>query len=67
MEGNIFVQVSFDESVRFAERMREIASQYADDKEVCHEEMDKLMCETLRNVGYGKGVDIFENTDKWWA
>lgn len=67
MEGNIFVQVSFDESMHFAERMREIASQYAKDIEVCHAEMDKLMCETLRNVGYGEGVDIFENTDKWWA
>lgn len=38
-----------------------------DDVEVCHERMDELMCELLRDIGYKDGVDIFENTSKWYA
>ena len=29
--------------------------------------MDTLMCEVLRELGYSEGVDIFMNTDKWYA
>jgi len=32
-----------------------------------HEEMDKLMCEFLINLGYGAGVKIFRDTKKWYA
>lgn len=35
--------------------------------EEAHMEMDKLMCEKLRELGYGKAVDIFESTGKWYA
>ena len=28
---------------------------------------DKLMCELLRELGYGEGVDIFEKIPKWYA
>jgi hypothetical protein len=28
--------------------------------------MDELMCEVLRELGYGEGVDIFMNTEKWY-
>ena len=37
------------------------------DKEDAHREMDDLMLDLLRSLGYGDGVDIFENTDKWYA
>ena len=37
------------------------------DEEDVHIEMDDLMCDLLRSFGYGDGVDIFENTDKWYA
>jgi len=32
-----------------------------------HEAMDDLMCETLTSLGYSAGVEIFENTKKWYA
>ena len=37
------------------------------DKEITHMAMDDLMCETLRGLGYEKGIDIFEKTEKWYA
>lgn len=32
-----------------------------------HEDMDRLMCQVLRALGYGDGVTIFEETPKWYA
>ena len=51
----------------FAKRMQEIHDRYLDDEEVVHSEMDDLMCELLRQLGYGEGIDIFDNTHKWYA
>lgn len=35
-----------------------------DDKHIA---MDKLMCDTLRSLGFETGVEIFESTHKWYA
>lgn len=59
----------------FAKMMKDISDKLVNppecrpyyDKEDAHIEMDYLMCDLLRSLGYGDGVDIFENTDKWWA
>lgn len=32
-----------------------------------HIAMDSIMCTLLRSLGYGEGIDIFENTDKWYG
>lgn len=56
-----------DTRAEFADKMREIYDKHADDEEMVHGEMDDLMCETLRSLGYGEGIDIFENTHKWYA
>ena len=37
------------------------------DREQMHIAMDELMCEVLRDLGYSEGVEIFENTGKWYA
>ena len=37
------------------------------DEEGDHGAMDDLMGKQLRELGYGKGVDIFNDTDKWYA
>lgn len=37
------------------------------DIETAHENMDDLMCQVLRDLGYGEGIDIFCNADKWYA
>ena len=49
----------------FAEKMKSLA--VSNDTENRHSDMDALMCETLRTLGYEEGVEIFENTDKWYA
>ena len=32
-----------------------------------HRDMDQLMCELLAELGYEKGVKVFENADKWYS
>lgn len=49
----------------FRNRMQTIADKR--DTEGGHVEADKLMCELLKDFGYGEGVDIFEKMDKWYA
>jgi len=46
------------------ERLREIS---AYDVESGHMEADRLLCETLRRLGYDKAIDIFESLPKWYA
>lgn len=35
--------------------------------EEAHIAINKLMCEKLRELGYGEAVDVFEYTGKWYA
>lgn len=51
----------------FELRMRDLQHIYEDDREVRHIKMDELMCEFLRKLGYGAGVDIFEATPMWYV
>ena len=37
------------------------------DEENQHIDADWLMCNVLRSLGYGDGVDIFESMPKWYA
>lgn len=37
------------------------------DCELGHLAMDNLMCDVLRRLGYGDGVDIFEDSGKYYA
>ena len=48
-----------------AERMRFIEeNEFIDDG---HEKADELMCELLRELGYGEAVEIFEKMKKWYS
>lgn len=49
----------------FKKRMQAIAD--IRDAEEGHIEADDLMCELLKDLGYGEGVDIFEEMDRWYA
>ena len=55
----------------FAKKMKEIANTHSDhpycDVEINHIAMDALMCKCLRLLGYEKGINIFENTEKWYS
>lgn len=37
------------------------------DIEGAHSEADSIMCDLLRELGYGDGVDIFQEANKWYA
>lgn len=51
----------------FKEKMQEIKAERHDDPEVSHIAMDDEMCDLLRELGYGEGVDIIESTTRWYA
>lgn len=48
----------------FEAKMRETQAEYKDDPKAFHSAADDLICDLLRKLGYGEGVEIFETTDK---
>jgi hypothetical protein len=50
-----------------AKRMQLIVDHLAGDQEVCHVEMDQLMCDLLETLGYDEAVRIFRSEEKWYA
>ena len=36
-------------------------------EEAAHCKADQLLCEVLRSLGYGAGIDIFDNATQWYA
>ena len=51
----------------FLSEMNKIAGYGGYDKMERHENMDELMCKVLTERGYGAGVEVFIDTDKWYA
>jgi hypothetical protein len=51
----------------FKEEMALLEVAFRDDAETKHEKMDMLMEATLRKLGYGDGVDIFNEAYKWYC
>lgn len=54
----------------FAIQMREAYETHwmkAGDEEAVHIVMDGIMCNILRQLGYGEGIDIFDSTPMWYA
>lgn len=47
--------------------MRVIAERRKGDPEALHCEADELMEKVLRQLGYGKGLDIFNEQEVWYA
>jgi len=37
------------------------------DPENAHAEADALMCEVLKELGYGEGIKIFDGMEKWYS
>ena len=37
------------------------------DAENAHKEADKLICRVLKELGYGKGVIVFREMERWYA
>ena len=51
--------------IQFETKMQEICN--GDDIECDHEDADALLCQVLGSLGYGAGVDIFDNAAKWYG
>lgn len=54
----------------FKQAMAEARHKYWEietDEEFVHIKMDEIMCNTLRSLGYGEGIDIFYNTPMWYS
>lgn len=56
----------------FADKMREIVKECEErevnnDAEGIHYDLDMCMCDLLRELGYGEGVDIFLAQERWYA
>jgi hypothetical protein len=51
----------------FAAKMREVQNKYRGDSERAHIWADDLLMELLASLGYGEGVDVFNDMDKWYA
>lgn len=64
MENNIVITQDMIDS--FTAAMREAYRAYGDDEYV-HGVMDNIMCETLDRLGFTEGVEIFDETPKWYA
>ena len=48
-------------------KMQKIADTIVEDEELAHIEADDVLCEALRDLGYGEGVDAYERIGKWYA
>jgi len=51
----------------FKEKMASIVAGSGGDQEMAHIKMDDLMCDLLNELGYGEGVEVFQNYNKWHA
>lgn len=54
----------------FENAMLEIKMKYKDEsgfEEDAHRDMDKLMCDLLRSLGYADGVRVYLGTKRWYA
>lgn len=54
----------------FKQAMADAYHQHYDndaDVEVVHYVMDDIMCNLLKDLGYGEGIDIFIETPKWYV
>lgn len=50
----------------FEDKMKEI-SESGDEIDTNHIAADDLMCNVLKDLGYTKGVEIFERMPKWYS
>lgn len=51
----------------FVAEMNRITVQKAHDTESMHGDMDYLLVQVLRSLGYKKGCDVFDAAKKWYA
>ena len=50
----------------FAERMQAVVDECGKDPERAHSDLDDVMEEVLRDMGFDRGMDIFDKQTKWY-
>jgi hypothetical protein len=50
----------------FYKKMKKIAN-YSDSVEAVHIWGDEALCKMLKDLGYGAGIRIFKELDKWYS
>ena len=63
--NNVMTPEEFKEAMKNAIFTYDFNGEF--DEELTHVAMDNTMCGLLRSLGYGEGIDIFENTPKWYS
>ncbi len=51
----------------FEDRMTDCAEEGIRDPELAHIHADELMCEVLTQLGYGKGIEMFNKVQRWYS
>ncbi len=51
----------------FYEELVAIQKKRQDDTEMLHYDADTVAMRVLKELGYGKGVDLFWDFPKWWS
>ena len=52
---------------KFSESMSHLLSKHSGDPEAFHSCADDLICELLNSLGYGEGVNIFLDAEKYYS
>lgn len=60
------MEVTAEMIKRFNDKMCYIVEN-DDDPESSHIEMDRVMCYALRTLGFAKGVDAFEESNRFYS
>jgi len=51
----------------FTDKVQKIIDEHSHDPEACHSELDDLMESVLYEAGYGQGVDLIRQIERWYA
>ena len=51
----------------FFNEVQKIVEDLGNDEEICHCQTDDLMEELLIELGYGKGIELIQETTRWYA
>ena len=51
----------------FERKIKGIIKECEDDPEEMHRELDGLMEDTLKDLGYMEGIALIQNVDRWYA
>jgi len=55
----VMTKAQFYKKMKKAAKLKDLAAR--------HKRFDELLCRQLKALGFEEGIQIFENSDKWYA